>query len=67
MATLPRHSRAEIFVCPERVFKIENGVILDQEFPVDYWVDGKCSCCGRPQNEFPLEDYYKDRPVKHDK
>jgi len=41
-----KHSTASIFVCPERTFEIENGVIAEQSCPVDFWIDGKCSCCG---------------------
>ena len=42
------HSTANIFVCPERIFQInEDGSIPDQPCPVDYWTEeGRCSYCG---------------------
>jgi len=48
-----RHSRANIFVCPTRVFIIlEDGTIPDQPCPVDFKTEeGKCSCCGKVLND----------------
>lgn len=46
-----RHFNSDIFVCPERVFKISNGVIEDQNCFVDYWKDGCCCFCGIRKEE----------------
>lgn len=46
-----RHFNSDIFVCPERVFRILNGVIEDQDYFVDYWKDGYCRFCGVKKEE----------------
>jgi hypothetical protein len=40
------HSKEFIFVCPERIFLLEDdGKIPSQPAPVDYWLEGRCSYC----------------------
>ena len=42
-----KHSSVDIFVCPERVFLIKDGIILDRDYPVDHKTEeNKCSYCG---------------------
>jgi len=52
-----KHSTANIFVCPTRVFILkEDGIIPEQPFPIDHWIEEDedgiiCSCCGQKRED----------------
>ena len=53
-----KHSAAKIFVCPERIFKInDNKTIPKQPCFIDYWDEkGCCTYCGKKKEDINNEE-----------